>query len=161
MTFTFIAHVRSDIYRQPREYEDEYIQRVLASFGETLTEEPQTCCTHIPFQSHSKCACVAVRLPLEATVWSADTRTFCFRIFFWSAMRVTRVSLATATCWVSVLSGGDSGESESFSLSSLLKLSFLFSARHFLLRRILSCSQLRRQIDKSGSWYFVCDCLFL
>lgn len=69
-------------------------------------------------------------------------QTFCFWIFFCSAMRVTKFSRATATSRVSVLSGGESGESESFSLSSLLTLSFLLSERHFLLRLLCSCSQL-------------------
>lgn len=72
-------------------------------------------------------------------------------------MSVTRFSRAIATSWVSVLSGGDSGESESFSLSSLLTLSFLFSARHFLLRLLCSCSQLgeknkRFNCSQSNSW---------
>lgn len=74
--------------------------------------------------------------------------TFCLWIFFCSAMSVTRFSRAIATSWVSVLSGGDSGESESFSLSSLLTLSFLLSARHFLLRLLRSCSQLRDKQHK-------------
>lgn len=71
--------------------------------------------------------------------------TFCFWILFCSAMSVTRFSRATATSWVSALSGGDSGQSESFSLSSLLMLSFLLSARHFLLRLLRSCSQLQKK----------------
>lgn len=70
--------------------------------------------------------------------------TFCLRIFFCSAISTTRFSLAMATSWVSVLSGGESGVSESFSLSSLLKLSFLCSPRHFLWCLLRSCSQLKR-----------------
>lgn len=68
--------------------------------------------------------------------------TFCFCIFFCSVMSVTRFSLAMATSCVSVLSGNDSGESESFSLSSLLKVSFLLSPCHFFLLLKRSCSQL-------------------
>lgn len=70
--------------------------------------------------------------------------TFCLCIFFCSAISTTRFSLAMATSWVSVLSGGESGVSESFSLSSLLKLSFLCSPRHFLWCLLRSCSQLKR-----------------
>jgi len=74
-----------------------------------------------------------------------DKPTFCFWIFFRSSISVFRFSRATATSRVTVLSGGDSEESESFSLSSLLTLSFLLSARHFLLRLFHSCSQLEEE----------------
>ncbi len=89
-------------------------------------------CLHVSFLRHER----------QLNYVTHSSLTFCFCIFFCSAMSVTRFSRAIATCWVSVLSGGDSGESESFSLSSLLTLSFLLSALHFLLRRLRSCSQL-------------------
>lgn len=69
-------------------------------------------------------------------------RTFCLWSFFCSAVSVTRFSRASLTSWDSVLSGGDSGESESFSLSSFFRLSFFLSACHFLLCLLCSCSQL-------------------
>lgn len=91
--------------------------------------------------------------------FSFENPTFCLWIFFCSATSVTRFSRAIATSWVSVLSGGDSGESESFSLSSLLILSFLLSARHFLLRLLCSCSQLgmREKCHGYALMYTCCD----
>lgn len=84
--------------------------------------------------------------------------TFCFWIFFCSAARKVRFSRASSTSWVSVVSGGDSVESESFSLSSFLTLSFLLSARHLLLRLLLSCSQLRKE-KRSGNFKDVSEVL--
>lgn len=69
-------------------------------------------------------------------------RTFCLWSFFCSAVSVSRFSRASLTSWDSVLSGGVSGESESFSLSSFFRLSFFLSACHFLLCWLCSCSQL-------------------
>lgn len=73
-------------------------------------------------------------------------------------MSVTRFSLAMATSGVSELSGRDSGESESFSLSSLLKLSFLLSPCHFFLLLKRSCSQLDTD-RKHLSCVFLGGCL--
>lgn len=87
--------------------------------------------------------------------------TFCLWSFFCSAVRATRASRASLTSWDSLLSGGDSGESESFSLSSFLRLSFFLSACHLRLCLLRSCSQLGRkhvnipQIKtREDSWFY-------